>query len=413
MLGKIIKLKNIIKFVIINILRIFVGILFSCIVKRNENIFLFSCNPGQKGDLFLHNTKYFFLYLNSQIFDFKTIWLCDNEDIISGLKRYGYKHIYKRYSLKGIYYALRAKYWFTDYNIADTTYSFLAYNAIGINFWHGASGLKKCGLDDPNGNKLIRKNNFISYIYNVLRLKDTYFIVNSNYEIQCRETAFNAKKEQFVLLSSPRLDVLYNDISNAEMFMEEDFNYIKSLKDNGKKIIIYMPTFRETGKDVSDWLYSNNLKNILNKNNLVIICKLHPFDKNNLNTNLNENFYIMESYSDVHPILKLTDAMITDYSGIYFDYLHLDKPIIYHVPDLEEFEKQCRGFYRPYETLTAGKHTKTEEDLFKEILNISNGIDNYKVKRKRLLDEMFIYQDGKNCVRVIEWIRSLNNAKNS
>ena len=39
MLGKIIKLKNIIKFVIINILRIFVGILFSCIVKRNENLF--------------------------------------------------------------------------------------------------------------------------------------------------------------------------------------------------------------------------------------------------------------------------------------------------------------------------------------------------------------------------------------
>ncbi|MBQ2871928.1 CDP-glycerol glycerophosphotransferase family protein, partial [bacterium] len=210
------------------------------------------------------------------------------------------------------------------------------------------------------------------------------------------------------ILGSPRLDVLLHDIPNAEMFMEEDFNNIKNFKTQGKKIFIYMPTFRDTGKDISGWLKSDKLKEFLHNNNAVLVCKLHPFDKNSLDFELSEDFYKMDSDSDVYPILKYTDALITDYSSVYFDYLLLDKPILYYSPDLKEYQEKCRGFYEPYDKLTAGAITQTEQELFDAMQNVIDGVDNYKEQRKALRDRMFKYQDGRNCERVIEWIKSLD-----
>lgn len=190
--------------------------------------------------------------------------------------------------------------------------------------------------------------------------------------------------------------------------MEEDYNNIKSLYKQGKKLFFYVPTFRDTQKDISGWLKSRNLHNFLHENNIVLVCKLHPFDKNSLDSDLVEDFYKMASDSDIYAVLKYSDALITDYSSIYFDYLLLDKPILYYVPDLEEYQEKCRGFYRPYEELTAGIKTYNEDELINAMQNVVNGVDNYKGQREKLRDKMFKYQDGRNCERVVEWIRSLD-----
>ena len=84
----------------------------------------------------------------------------------------------------------------------------------------------------------------------------------------------------------------------------------------------------------------------------------------------------------------------------------LDKPIIYYPIDLKEYEIE-RGFYRPYEELTAGVKVNNEEELIIEMQKVINGIDKYKDQRKLLRDKMFVYQDGKNCERVVKWIKSL------
>ena len=116
----------------------------------------------------------------------------------------------------------------------------------------------------------------------------------------------------------------------------------------------------------------------------------------------------MNSSSDIYAVLKYSTALITDYSSIYFDYLLLDRPIIYYIPDLYEYQTKCRGFYEPYENLTAGIYTTNENELINGLNNIICLKDEYKEKRKLLRDRMFVHQDGKNCERVIEWIKSLN-----
>ena len=404
-----------IKFFIKNIIKKILEILISIFTIRSHKIILMALRtPNVKiikriRDYFMHNTKYLSLYLNSQKQNvFKFVYLCDDEKMINLFKSIGFKKVYKRTSLKGIYYSLKAKYWLYDDGKFGVNTPLLSSGAICVNLWHGIP-LKKIGYDITQNYKNYSPTMY--KIWNCLLQKDSYYNVNSEYEQACYESAFLTDKEKIKILGSPRLDVLLHDIPNAEIFMEEDFNNIKNLKSQGKKIFIYMPTFRDTGKDISGWLKSDKLKEFLHNNNAVLVCKLHFADKNSLDFELSEDFYKMDSDSDVYPILKYTDALITDYSSVYFDYLLLDKPILYYSPDLEEYQEKCRGFYEPYEKLTAGAITQTEQELFNAMQNVIDGVDNYKEQRKALRDRMFKYQDGRNCERVVEWIKSLDEKK--
>ena len=403
-----------IKFFIKNLTRKILEILISIFTIRSHKIILMALRTPnveiikRTRDYFMHNTKYLSLYLNSQKQkDFKFVYLCDDEKMINLFKSIGFKKVFKRKSFKGIYYSLKAKYWLYDDGKFGVNTPLLSSGAICVNLWHGVP-LKKIGNDIGVGinKKSLPKLQYL--IWDLLRDKDSYYNVNSEYEQACYESAFLTDKEKIKILGSPRLDVLLHDIPNAELFMEEDFNNIKNFKAQGKKIFIYMPTFRDTGKDISGWLKSDKLKEFLHNNNIVLVCKLHFADKNSLDFELSEDFYKMDSDSDVYSILKYTDALITDYSSVYFDYLLLDKPILYYVPDLEEYQEKCRGFYRPYEELTAGIKTYNEDELINAMQNVVNGVDNYKGQREKLRDKMFKYQDGKNCERVVEWIKSLD-----
>ncbi len=396
------------EFFIKNIIRIIIQAIISLIPRDNHLVILglrtpkFLENGGK--DYFMHNTKYIFLkYANSS--DVKFIYLCDNKPMKNAFLTHGFKNVFNRNSLKGLYYTIRAKYWLYDDSKYGVNNPYLSGGATCINLWHGVP-LKKIVFDTNDSYQ--RRTKMLKKMQNLLRDKDSFYNVNSEYEQSCYETAFLTSKDKIKILGSPRLDVLLHEIPHADLFMEEDFAQIKSFKEQGKKLFFYTPTFRDTGKDISGWLKSDKLKKFLHDNNAVLVCKLHFADKNSFDLDLPKEFYKMDSDSDIYPVLKYSDALITDYSSIYFDYLLLDKPILYYPIDLEEYQEKCRGFYRPYEDLTAGVKAYNEDELVSAMNDVINEVDNYKEKRKLLRDKMFKYQDGKNCERVVEWVRSLD-----
>ena len=134
------------RFIYKNILRLTIGWLFSLFVPRDKKQCIMSLSVLNNIDAFMHNTKYFFLYLTNEQSDLKAVWLCDDENMLKEFKRRGYKNVYKRCSLKGIWSALRAKYWL--YDISPMAISCFSHGATCINFWHGSGTGKKMGFDD-------------------------------------------------------------------------------------------------------------------------------------------------------------------------------------------------------------------------------------------------------------------------
>ena len=71
---------------------------------------------------------------------------------------------------------------------------------------------------------------------------------------------------------------------------------------------------------------------------------------------------------DANELLSVADIVITDYSSIYFDYLVANKPILFYIPDFDEYS-QKRGIYFKIEELP-GPCAKDLSELSSYINNI-------------------------------------------
>lgn len=391
--------KNI-KFVMVSFLRYIIGFPISLLIRRSNNYITFWCKIKEHQELFMHNTKYLFLYLNNieNKYNYKLNWICNDAKMRKYLNSKGYKNVRSSHSLLGIFYALKSKFWLHDFSPAYLD-SILNFNATCVNLWHGSGGLKV--IADTR-----LKNKFAEKFYKTFLIKDHYFMTVGEVDKKCVLESIKLPDNQIKILGFPRLDVLFNEFKDEDLFMENEFKQIKQFKKQGKKLLIYVPTHRKSDKNIYGWLKNPILNKLLEENNAILLCKLHFIDANNINLENKNSIYKINSQSDLQPILRLCDGLITDYSSVYFDYLLLNRPIIHYVPDLDEYQKNS-PFYEPFENKAAGSITFNEDELLNSINNLLNDNDAFKDKRDTLLRKTYLYFDNKNCERIINFLWSI------
>ena len=191
----------------------------------------------------------------------------------------------------------------------------------------------------------------------------------------------------------PRNDVLrYDDIE----LINVDLDLLNAMKNDSFQYIIYMPTHRPLSFKSNPIEYQK-LNDFAQQNNLKIIIKMHPFVaqkiRDDLSSYQNKNIdlthlIIYESHKDIYPLLKYSDMLISDYSSVYFDYLYVNKPILFFCYDYEEWVRGEQGIILDYFAHSPGDKCYDFDELLKNILkNLQN--DDYEAERKILLDKMF------------------------
>lgn len=220
---------------------------------------------------------------------------------------------------------------------------------------------------------------------------------------------FYVTKENVSLCGQPRTDVMY-----------ENNNLPEELK-GFKKIIMWMPTYRMSSIQgdidvnqtsilpVIKYDDFDELENKLNELNICLLIKLHPLQDLNLFSHICFRHIIFMSGDEfvnkgwnLYRILSQMDALITDYSSVFYDFMLLDRPMGFAIDDIEEYEKS-RGFVvdNP-DYFMAGDKIKSKKDLLNFINKISKGIDTYKQQRNEVNALTHTYLDGKNCKRCLE-----------
>lgn len=147
----------------------------------------------------------------------------------------------------------------------------------------------------------------------------------------------------------------------------------------GKKIILYVPTFRDHDIDVTDVNIlglrdKGELSVILEKMDAVIITKLHPHQKVH-KANYSDRIISYESSYDysVYDLMSMTDVMITDYSTIASDFILAQKPIIYLFTDFDEYNTD-RGFsFDPIQSVCYGDVVYEWEDFKNSLIDALSG----------------------------------------
>jgi CDP-glycerol glycerophosphotransferase (TagB/SpsB family) len=360
----------------------------SHLMPRDKHIWVMGSTFGRR---FADNPKYFYLYLNQHHRDdIRAIWISKDKSIVNLLNK-NLLEAYYLYSLKGIWFALRAKVYLYDNYSKDICFT-LSGGATKVNLWHGIP-LKKIQKD--NQFDLVRnpKNRLQKIKWALRRVSDEkptdYVLVTSDYLKPIFSSAFNTKNT--IVCGYPRNDFLITDsIDNIATDDEKAMynNIINKAKDH--KVILYMPTFRDSEHRFFDVISITQFESYLKEHNYVFYVKLHPKSK------VNERFMELQSKYikvinpeyDPYPLLKLIDVLITDYSSIYFDFMLTNKPIIFFPYDLEEYLMKSREMYFDYEEFTPGNKVFIQEDLEKALLET----DKHHNDRERILQKVFDLQ---------------------
>ncbi len=220
------------------------------------------------------------------------------------------------------------------------------------------------------------------------------------------KNVFNAK--EFVVTGYPRNDVFFKDRLDENDFLNVDLKVYERVlkeKEKGKKIGVIMPTLSYTKIDMllSNVMNFESLEKISKVLDILFVLKLHPVVKMRgyeLEVD-KENIIVYEGDKDIYPILSLSDFLITDYSSVYFDYLLLDKPIIFYLPDYEIAKKKLMF---SEECFFPGKKTYTMKELLKALKELVKK-DLYRDKREFLKSLSFKYFDGKSSERVYNAVK--------
>ncbi len=211
-----------------------------------------------------------------------------------------------------------------------------------ISTWHGGGPYKKTSLDVYDNcwyRKEVKMNcDNTDYILSSCR----YFT-----EIEAKSMGFEA--ERCIPAGLPRNDVLFCEHQDIVKKVRKMLSIPE-----GKKFILYAPTFRSSSDQSTSKMISNYidldvdmLLSVLNqKYGCEWVCgiRLHPklsdIDIGDMNV-IN-----CTSYPDMQELLCCADAIITDYSSLMWDYSFTYRPVFLYAPDIEKYEKE-RGFYMP------------------------------------------------------------------
>ena len=268
--------------------------------------------------------------------------------------------------------------------INDNNYVVSHYKRQGvkvIEVWHATGAIKKFG------NAVKRQYPINNY---------DYVIANSDYWIEPYSLAFSVDKDNVLVTGMPRVDHLFDE--NYKKEVSDNF-YSKYPELKNKKILLYAPTFRgniykgfkAVGFDGKKFIHTFD-------EDTVLIYKYHPLMKD---IPIEEEGRIFNmSHENTYELFVVSDALISDFSSIIFDYSILDKPMYFFVPDLKDYMHRL-GCFVDYKKEMPGPLCYNEEELTDAI----HSNEHYDIKRFK--NKFFKYQDGKNVERVIALIEQL------
>jgi CDP-glycerol glycerophosphotransferase (TagB/SpsB family) len=384
----------------------------SRIFPRNNKFWVFGAWFGTR---YSDNARYLFEYVQHDK-EIKAIWITKNKDLISQIRRDG-NNAFLASSPLGIYYMLRAGVAIVSSGLEDLNGA-LIFGAFKVNLWHGAP-MKKLNFDEnifeseKSAKKYIRKiiHSILPHIREI-KIYD-FILTTSDYFKPIMASAFNISNYNVHPFGYPRNDILFDENYHS--------GYMEKLKGkyNCKNIIAYLPTYRANNNQGENFeLFSNGLNRkameaFLKETDSVLFIKLHYVEQElmkNKHCDIGSRIIYADEkeVADINDVLQYIDVLITDYSGVYFDYLLLNRPVIFLAFDLEEYIEQ-RGLYNDYEFYISGPVAKNWSEVIEhaeDALVNPGKFEKLRSEKNKIFNK---YYDGKSSIRVFEYLKDYEN----
>lgn len=224
-------------------------------------------------------------------------------------------------------------------------------------------------------------------------------------------------KQKLLVTGYPRNDILLRNIAPG---LSNPFCPAKV-----EKLILWMPTFRVSPDAyISEKKCDTNsglplldsheqiveFNGFLRARNVAVLVKIHHLQttKQIFNESFSNMIFltddvIQKSGLQLYQIIGKTDALLTDYSSITFDYLLIGKPQGFILSDFNEYSKS-RGFLLEsndaVRNLLIGNYIYNIDDLKQFVEQVIVGKDPYREKRKSQIHRFHVSDKPEFCQRL-------------
>ncbi len=195
-------------------------------------------------------------------------------------------------------------------------------------------------------------------------------------------------------------------------------------KDRDKTYIIWMPTYRQHTRADSLRIENNfplglpviksteqmaEINEFLKENNTILYLRPHPAqDVSVMKLDEMSNIVIADNKylngTQIYDFLTGTDALITDYSSVYYDYLMIDRPIALAIEDLDDFRAKWPMYFDDFKANYKCPYIYTVDDLKKFIKDVATDNDEYREERTKAKERFNDFTDGKTCERIYKFM---------
>ncbi|MFI1212106.1 CDP-glycerol glycerophosphotransferase family protein [Streptomyces sp. NPDC020802] len=169
----------------------------------------------------------------------------------------------------------------------------------------------------------------------------------------------------------------------------------------GSVAVLYAPTHRDYLRTQRAAL---DLERVLRRlgPRFVLLTRAHPAYRAPL-TGGGARLIDVSDHPSVESLCLASDALITDYSSLMFDYAGLDRPIVIHADDWEAYEA-ARGTYFDLRAFPPGAVARSEDELI-DIFATGHWRGSRSAQLRAAFRERFCpYDDGRAAERVVRHV---------
>ncbi|MER7175874.1 bifunctional glycosyltransferase/CDP-glycerol:glycerophosphate glycerophosphotransferase [Streptomyces mesophilus] len=167
----------------------------------------------------------------------------------------------------------------------------------------------------------------------------------------------------------------------------------------GSTAILYAPTYRDYR---STQRTSVDLERMLRElgPRYTVLTRAHHSYEAPLATADSARLIDVSSHPSVETLCLASDALVTDYSSLMFDYANLDRPIVIYADDWEAYEA-ARGTYFDLRAFPPGTVARSEDELI-DIFATGHWRGSRSAQLRAAFRERFCaYDDGRAAERVV------------
>lgn len=236
---------------------------------------------------------------------------------------------------------------------------------------------------------------------------DLFIAANKrDYDTLIGDKRYMYNSEDVAMTGYARYDRWHDYTSKKQIVLMPTWrSYLVDKSCKNKPIVINSFTNSNYYKAYQSLLNNADLCHLLIDNNITLIFYPHYEMQSAMSlwsTSCKNIVFAEKQHYDIPQLLRDSSAMITDYSGVGFDFAYMYKPLIYFQFDQNEYYSghYIRSEKYSIEEEGLGMVVTSEDELIQQITQIIKR--NFMIEDiyKKRIDEFFTFHDNKNSERI-------------